>query len=64
MNIENKRVLERFNTYVEFNGVSMAFVSKKLGLNTNNVYKWRADKMQYGKETLSRITEYLDSKER
>ncbi|KAA0771801.1 hypothetical protein DN392_18410 [Bacillus sp. BB51/4] len=64
METNNKRVLERFNTYVESNGVSMRFVSRQLGLHHNNIYKWRADKMQYSLETLRRISEYLDSKER
>ena len=64
MNIQNKRTLERLLDYRESNGVTFQFISKQIGIHYNNVSKWKADKTQFSLETLRRINDWLDSKER
>ncbi|HDR7949279.1 TPA: helix-turn-helix transcriptional regulator [Bacillus toyonensis] len=64
MNIQNKRTLERLLNYRENNGVTFQFISKQIGIHYNNISKWKADKTQFSLETLRRINDWLDSKER
>ncbi|OTW85396.1 hypothetical protein BK702_18275 [Bacillus thuringiensis serovar cameroun] len=64
MNIQNKRTLERLLNYRENNGVTFQFISKQISIHYNNISKWKADKTQFSLETLRRINDWLDSKER
>lgn len=62
--IQNERTLERMNQYRDGNGVTLRFLAKQFQLHYNTLSKWRSGNVYLKLETLRRINDWLDSKER
>jgi hypothetical protein len=61
--IKNEMVRQRFFKFYEDNyNPNCKAICQELGINHPDFYRWKADKLDYGVKSLTKISRFLESK--
>lgn len=59
--LSNEHVRSDFNTKFPQTGITLNFIAKKIGVNYQNLSKWRNSTHSFSQPTLQVIDKYLQS---
>lgn len=64
MKVENKQLREEFNKYLKDNGVMSKWTAERMSIPESSLSRWRSGHLDFGKEKVATVKEFLLSHNR